>query len=223
MWQIVYDILTKIVLLSTISLGTVERIIDGKNRKGDIEQLYMTFTKLCKLAISVYLPVKILLGKTREPYRCYHKFSADKCKVGGIGLITDHALVDYHFIPMMEGVASLAELLFSKGLVSKFLRSQKLAGFGHIGQKIYAGRRAVMTLNCTPREMFLFLTTETHAIPEQLNIVIGETHVELHFNKGIKKGESVITTNPPCLGLTQPHKQFIPATSVSQNPVNVLS
>ena len=223
MWQIVYDILTKIVLLSTISLGTVERIIDGKNKKGDIENLYVTFTKLCKLAISIYYPLKISLGKTREPYRCYHKFSADKCKVGGIGLITDHASVDYHFIPLMESIASLAELMFSKGMVSKFYRSQRLTGFGHIGQKMYAGRRAVMQLNCTPREMFLFLTTESHAIPEQLNIVINETHVEVHFNKGIKKGESVITTNPPCLGLTHPHKQFIAATSVSQKPVNVLS
>ena len=223
MWQIVYDILTKIVLLSTISLGTVERIIDGKNKKGDIENLYITFTKLCKLAISIYYPLKISLGKTREPYRCYHKFSADKCKVGGIGLITDHASVDYHFIPLMESIASLAELMFSKGMVTKFYRSQRLTGFGHIGQKIYAGRRAAMQMNCTPREMFLFLTTESHAIPEQLNIVINETHVEVHFNKGIKKGESVITTNPPCLGLTQPHKQFIAATSVSQKPVNVLS
>lgn len=223
MWQIVYDILTKIVLLSTISLGTVERIIDGKNKKGDIENLYITFTKLCKLAISIYYPLKISLGKTREPYRCYHKFSADKCKVGGIGLITDHASVDYHFIPLMESIASLAELMFSKGMVTKFYRSQRLTGFGHIGQKIYAGRRVAMQMNCTPREMFLFLTTESHAIPEQLNIVINETHVEVHFNKGIKKGESVITTNPPCLGLTQPHKQFIAATSVSQKPVNVLS
>lgn len=223
MWQIVYDILTKIVLLSTISLGTVERIIDGKNKKGDIENLYVTFTKLCKLAISIYYPLKISLGKTREPYRCYHKFSADKCKVGGIGLITDHASVDYYFIPLMESIASLAELMFSKGMVSKFYRSQRLTGFGHIGQKMYAGRRAVMQLNCTPREMFLFLTTESHVIPEQLNIVIAETHVEIHFNKSIKKGESVITTNPPCLGLKEPYKQFIPATSVSQKPVNVLS
>lgn len=223
MWELVYNILTKVVLLSTIALGTVERIIDGKCNKKDKEALYSTIMKLSKLVMSLYTVFKIGYYKTREPYVCYAKNSADRCKVGGIGLITDHALVDFAFIPLMQGIVQISELIFRNGMGIKFVRCQKLYGMTHIGTKMYAGRRAVIQMSCTPREMYLFLTTESHVIPEGFHIIIHQRYVEIHFNKSIKKGESIVTINPPHINNKEPYSVTIPAVSISQNPVNVLS
>ena len=223
MWEIIYDLLTKVVLYSTIALGTVERILDGKGKKTDPLAIYNSFIKLAKLSANLYMVLRIYLRKTREPYRCYYKFSADRYKVGGIGLITDHAVVSNAYIPLMEGIALVAEALFKNKLVDKFYRKQKTFGMYHIGSKMYAGRAVAMHLATSPHEVYKFLIANPHVIGEQIHVIIHETYVEVYFKKSIKKGESVITTNPPLGELPGNYDTVLSASPTSQNPVNVLS
>lgn len=222
MWEIIYDMLTKIILYSTIALGTVEKIMEGKQRKGDELSLLMAMTKIAKLSANLYMTIRIYLKKTREPYRCYYKHSADTVKVGGHGLITDHALVSNAFIPLMESVALVAENLFKNKLVDIFHRKQRTFGMYHVGHKIYAGRCVSMRLCVSPERLLKYLVANTNILSSQVHVIIHDTYVEVYFKKSIKKGESVITTNPPLCGLPEKNQIVISAGEVSQKEVNVL-
>ena len=222
MWEIIYDMLTKIILYSTIALGTVEKIMDGKQRKGDELSLLLAMTKIAKLSANLYMTMRIYLKKTREPYRCYYKYSADRVKVGGHGVITDHAIVSNAFIPLMESIAVIADDLFKNRFVDLFYRKQRTFGMYHVGHKMYAGRCVSMRLCVSPERVLKHLIENPNILSSQVHVIIHDTYVEVYSKKSIKKGESVITTNPPLYGLPEKNHMVIPAGDVSQKDVNVL-
>lgn len=194
MWDTVYKIISDSIISLMILQGTVEKIINGKRTKHDLDFMFTQVSAVAKHMTSVYQFIKVLNNKTRDEMVVLNKWDNDM--VGNKIPVSQHAIVEGPFIPIVKKVYDVMDNLVSNGYVKSLYRTQRAFGMYHIGLKMYMGKEMVGSLAVSSEKAYEYISRIAKNLNDGICIAIGETHVGVKLKKDIKKGRLQIVTHP---------------------------
>lgn len=194
MWNTVYKIISDSIMSLIILQGTVEKIMSGKRSKHDLDYMLTQISAVAKHTTSIYQFMKVINKKTQEDMVVLNKWDNDM--VGNKIPVSQHAIVEGPFIPIVKKVYNVMDNLVSNGYIKSLLRTQRAFGMYHIGLKMYMGKEMVGSLSVSPEKTYDYISRIASSLDDGICITIGQTHVGVKLKKDIKKGRLQIVTHP---------------------------